>query len=129
VDAVQAGGIVVVGNVYDPSDGTADATKVGLPPWPDVVHVLAELNTMLADVATEQGAALADIHGRFLGHGLTRGNPAQADARPADRDLWYRHVIEPNAWGADGVRAAFWQALPASSTVRSAVLADPDGQS
>jgi hypothetical protein len=39
------------GNVYDPSDGTADATRVGLPPWPDVVQVLAELNTMVAAVA------------------------------------------------------------------------------
>lgn len=47
---------VVVGTVYDPSDGTGDAATVGLPPW------------------------------------------------PADRDLWYCNIIEPNAWGANGVR-------------------------
>ena len=108
---VRPGAAVVVGNVYDPSDGTADASRVGLPPWPDVVEVLAELNTMVAAVAMEHGAALADIHDRFLGHGLKRGNPAQADPRPDDRGLWYCHVIEPNAWGADAVRAAFWDAL------------------
>lgn len=56
---------VVVGTVYDPSDGTGDAATVGLPPWPDVVAVLAELNSALRAVATECGAVVADIHGRF----------------------------------------------------------------
>jgi lysophospholipase L1-like esterase len=69
---------IVVGDVYDPSDGTGDASRVGLPAWPQVVD----------------------------------GNPAQPDSRPADRDLWYCNVIEPNAWGASAVRAAFWEALP-----------------
>ncbi len=102
---------VVVGTVYDPSDGTGDASTVGLPPWPDVVAVLAELNSALQAVAVENGAVVADIHGWFLGHGLSCGNPAQADPRPANRDLWYCNIIEPNAWGAGGVRGAFWEAL------------------
>ena len=102
---------VVVGTVYDPSDGTGDATQVGLPPWPEAVAVLAELNDALRAVAAEHGARVAEIHARFLGHGLRRGNPAQPDPRPADRELWYCHLIEPNAWGASGVRAAFWDAL------------------
>jgi hypothetical protein len=107
----QASAQVVVGTVYDPSDGTGDASSVGLPTWPDVVAVLAELNSALRAVAVERGADVADIHGRFLGHGLSRGNPAQGDARPADRDLWYCNVIEPNAWGAHAVREAFWEVL------------------
>jgi hypothetical protein len=106
-----AEGQVVVGTVYDPSDGIGDTTSVGLPPWPDVVHVLGELNETLRDVAVEHGAAVAEIHERFLGHGLSVGNPGQGDPRPTDRRLWYCDVIEPNAWGASGVRAAFWAAL------------------
>jgi lysophospholipase L1-like esterase len=102
---------IVVGTVYDPSDGTGDAARVGLPPWPDVVDLLAELNAALRSVAAEHGARVAEIHQRFLGHGLRRGDPAQTHPRPRDRDLWYCNVIEPNAWGADGVRAAFWAAL------------------
>ncbi|SDQ78626.1 GDSL-type esterase/lipase family protein [Quadrisphaera sp. DSM 44207] len=102
---------VVVGTVYDPSDGTGDATRLGLPPWPGVVGVLGELNAALGAVAAEHGARVADVHGRFLGHGLARGDAAQREARPADRELWYCGVIEPNAWGASGVRAAFWNAL------------------
>jgi len=108
---VAPGDPIVVGTVYDPSDGTAEAWRVGLPPWPDVVEVLAALNAALRAVAREHGALAADVHARFLGHGLRAGNPGQGLARPADRALWYCHVIEPNAWGADGVRAAFWTAL------------------
>ena len=108
---VEPSGRLVVGTVYDPSDGTGDATSVGLPPWPDVVAVLAELNAALRAVAHEHGAVVAEVHELFLGHGLTAGDPGQRDPRPEDRELWYCNVIEPNAWGASGVRAAFWAAL------------------
>jgi hypothetical protein len=39
------------------------------------------------------------------------GDPTRREARPADRDLWFCNLIEPNARGAGGVRAAFWSAL------------------
>jgi lysophospholipase L1-like esterase len=107
-------GRVVLGTVYDPSDGTADAARVGLPPWPEVVDVLAHLNEALRRLADRQGAAVADIHAKFLGHGLAIGNPGQPDPRPDDRALWYCDVIEPNAWGANAVREAFWEALGCS---------------
>ncbi len=108
---VPPGDPIVVGTVYDPSDGTGEAWRVGLPPWSDVVDVLAELNATLRAVAGEHRAVVADIHGLFLGHGLQAGNPGQDHARPGDRALWYCQVIEPNAWGADAVRGAFWAAL------------------
>ena len=102
---------VIVGTVYDPSDGSGDASRVGLPPWTQVVDVLAELNAGLRAAADNYGARIAEIHDLFLGHGLRTGNPGQSDPRPADRNLWYWRVIEPNAWGADAVRASFWHAL------------------
>jgi lysophospholipase L1-like esterase len=106
-----ADAVVVVGTVYDPSDGTGDAAQLRLPPWPDAVKVLGELNAALRDLAAARGARVADIHRRFLGHGLSAGDPAQPGPRPASRDLWYCNVIEPNAWGASAVRAAFWEAF------------------
>jgi hypothetical protein len=103
---------IIVGTVYDPSDGTGDAARLGLPPWPEAVDLLERLNAALRSVAAEHGAHVADIHRCFLGHGVLRGDPGQPDPRPDDRELWYRNVIEPNAWGANAVRAAFWRAFP-----------------
>jgi lysophospholipase L1-like esterase len=102
---------IVVTTVYDPSDGTGEVAGSGLPPWldgPDLVH---ELNAALVDLAERHGALVADVHSCFRGHGVTAGDPATADPRPADRNLWYCGVIEPNAWGAHEIRAAWWQAL------------------
>ena len=100
-----------VATIYDPSDGTGDAASLGLPPWPDGVGMIAQLNEGLAVTARQQGAVVADVHQRFLGHGLLAGDPRQPSPRPAQRDLWFCQVIEPNAWGASAIRAAFWNAL------------------
>jgi lysophospholipase L1-like esterase len=106
---------IILGTVYDPSDGSADAARLGLPPWPDVGDVLTELNDGLRAVTAQHRACIAEIHDRFLGHGLTVGDPAQSNPRPQNRALWYCNVIEPNAWGASAVRASFWQALQQSA--------------
>lgn len=112
VEALTAANVsLIVGTVYDPSDGTGDGSKVGLPSWPDVVDVVDELNSVLRSTASRNGAGVAEIHDRFLGHGIACGNPVQSHPRPANRSLWYCNVIEPNAWGASQVRAAFWEAL------------------
>lgn len=105
------GARLAVGTVYDPSDGTSEASRLGLPPWPDAVRVIAELNEALRQVAAEHGAAVAEIHAHFLGHGVLAGDASRPDPRPAQRALWFCNVIEPNAWGASGVREAFWAAL------------------
>jgi lysophospholipase L1-like esterase len=104
-------GRILVGTVYDPSDGTGDALRLGLPPWPDGVAMIEELNDGLRAVAGRSGAAVAEIADTFRGHGLLAGDPARREPRPAERDLWFCNVIEPNAWGAGGVREAFWSAL------------------
>jgi hypothetical protein len=102
---------LVVGTVYDPSDGTGDAAALGLPPWPDAVAMIGALNDTLRQVAARHGAVVADIAGHFHGHGLLAGDPGRREARPAERGLWFCNVIEPNAWGGGGVREAFWAAL------------------
>ena len=108
--SLAPGGRVVVGTVYDPSDGTGDAGRLGLPPWPDAVAVIADLNEALREVAGAGGAAVAEIAQHFAGHGLLAGDASRPGARPAERDLWLCSVIEPNAWGAGGVRETFWAA-------------------
>jgi hypothetical protein len=102
---------IILGTVYDPSDGTAHAARLGLPPWPDVLDVLSELNNGLRAVAADHRARIAEIHDLFLGHGLAVDDPTQPEPRPRNRALWYCNVIEPNAWGAHAVRTSFWRAL------------------
>jgi hypothetical protein len=75
------------------------------------VALIEELNDGLRAVAAAHGAAVAEIGEHFRGHGLLAGDPARREARPADRELWFCGLIEPNAWGAGGVRAAFWAAI------------------
>jgi hypothetical protein len=97
--------------VYDPSDGTGAIPSSGLPPWNDGPQLLQELNAALVDLAARSGALVADVHAHFLGHGAAAGDPATVDSRPANRDLWYCGVIEPNAWGAHHIRSVWWQTL------------------
>jgi lysophospholipase L1-like esterase len=102
---------VVVTTVYDPSDGTGAVPGGGLPPWPDAPRLVAELNDALTGLAARHGAAVADVHAHFRGHGAAVGDPGQPHPRPADRALWYCGVIEPNAWGAHEIRCTWWRAL------------------
>ena len=108
---MEPGAPIVLGTVYDPSDGTGDTDRLGIAPWPKALDWIAQFNETLRTLAGEHGALVADLHGHFLGHGLQAGSPAQGDPRPPQRDLWYCGVIEPNAWGASEIRRAFWDAL------------------
>lgn len=105
--------LVALATVYDPSDGSSEAAAVGLKPWPEASSLLHELNDVLKRSAGDHEVAVADVHQRFLGHGLSVGDPSQVEAEPLNRSLWYCGVVEPNAWGASEVRAAFWQAIGA----------------
>jgi hypothetical protein len=89
---------LVLGTVYDPSDGTGfiPAFHESGPALP--LQVLDGFNARIRRIAAGgEGRVLADIHAHFLGHG------AQAEA--ADRWYWAPSMIEPGARGASEVRA------------------------
>jgi len=111
---------ILVGTIYDPSDGTGDATRLNLLPWPSALDWIAKFNETLVTLAGEHGALVADIHGHFLGHALKIGDPTQHDARPVSRDLWLCGTIEPNAWGASAVRTLWWATLEKAGFWRTA---------
>ena len=102
---------LVVTTVYDPSDGTGALPGGALPAWPDGPHLVTALNSVLTDLAARHDAMVADVHAHFHGHGATAGDPGQPDPRPANRDLWFCGVIEPNAWGAHEIRRTWWETL------------------
>ena len=90
--------------VYDPTDGS------GL--LPGASEVLGRLPMELLDRFNEavRGAAerhdravVADVHRRFLGHGLS--------APPGERWYWEPSPIEPGARGASEIRRVWLEAL------------------
>lgn len=95
--------VVLVGTVYDPSDGTNRLPHYGRP-LDEEAKWLARYNDALRQfVKSDQRLRLADIHRHFLGHGLKVG----------ERDRWYlqESIIEPNARGASEVRRVWLEAL------------------
>lgn len=106
--------LILVGNIYDPTDGVGDIEVTGSPPWPDGKALLAAFNAIIAEVARRYGARCVDIHGHFLGHGLHHADPSHPHYHPEDPTCWYELVIEPNARGAHEIRRLFWREVEAN---------------
>ena len=91
---------ILLGTIYDPSDGTnmlygeqLDREAKWLARVNEGIRALAE---------SREGVVLADIHERFLGHGLS--------VPEGERWYWSGLIFEPNAEGARQV-AALWSGL------------------
>lgn len=88
--------LVLVGTVYDPSDGTNRLPGYGRT-LDREASWLADYNRRVRDLAaSDERLVVADIHEHFLGHGLT----------VSEQERWYllESIIEPNARGASEVR-------------------------
>jgi acyl-CoA thioesterase-1 len=94
---------VLLGTVYDPSDGTNRLP--GSPaPLDREAEWLRRYNDELRRLATtDPRLRLADIHRHFLGHGMT----------VPEEQRWYlaESIIEPSARGASEVRRVWLDAL------------------
>lgn len=89
--------LIVLSTIYDPSDRLGRIPGVleeaGVLP----LEILDGMNDHIRTLASgTPGTALADVHGRFLGHGASAPEP--------DRWYWRRSLIEPNAVGAHEIR-------------------------
>jgi lysophospholipase L1-like esterase len=107
------GARVVVSTVYDPTDGSGDLTWAGLPTIDGGLELLEALNAEIRTAAARHGAAVADLHAAFLGHGAQAGDITRPDSHPDNRELWLCGAIEPNAWGAEAIRDTWRAALRA----------------
>ncbi len=109
---------ILVGTIYDPSDGSGDSAALNLGAWTSALSWLGRFNAILEELAEENNCLVADIHAYFQGHGLMVSDPTQYEPRPENRSLWYCGIIEPNAWGASAIRALWWETLTATGTIR-----------
>lgn len=102
---------LLLGTIYDPSDGMGDTTALQIASWPEALEWIQRFNDAIRELAAKFDAHLCDIHAHFQGHGLKAGNPAQSDPQPENRELYYCGVVEPNLWGADALRTLWWRKL------------------
>ena len=93
---------ILLGTVYDPTDGTADLGD-GISRDKDW-ELLGIFNEAMTNLAAAHECLVADLHGHFFGHGFT-------DAESAERWYWDLSIIEPNARGASEVRRVWLECL------------------
>ena len=110
VDAVRRtrpNALVLLTTVYDPSDRLGKIPGVLEEAGKLPIEVLDGFNDRIRALAFgTPGAALADVHSHFLGHG--------ASVPEEDRWYWRRSLIEPNAIGASEIRRVWRDVVDAS---------------
>jgi hypothetical protein len=95
--------VVILTTVYDPTDGTGRLPGVPETMGPLPMELLARFNDAVRAAAGHHRTRLADVHDRFLGHGLSAPAP--------ERWYWAPNPIEPGARGASEIRRAWLDAL------------------
>lgn len=97
-------GTLVATTVYDPSDRTGRIPGVYEESGPLPLEFLDRLNDHIRALAMgTPRVILADAYAHFLGHGVS--------VPEEDRWFWRRSLIEPNARGANEIRAVWLQTL------------------
>ena len=92
---------MILTTVYDPTDGTGRLP--GLDAYGRLpLEQLDRFNQQVRETADAMpDTVVADVHQRFLRHGLT--------APEQERWYWDRNPIEPNARGASEIRRVWWE--------------------
>lgn len=108
-----------LGNVFDPTDGTGDIDELGrivpgarqLPPWTtgkaEGLSVLATWNAVIARVTRGRPEArLVDLHGLFMGRGLTAAREGRME------EYVYDPILEdPNDLGHRLIAERIWSTI------------------
>lgn len=101
---------LIVGTVYDPTDGTKILFE-DRPPVEKEYKIFELVNDAIRGFAKHPRTKIVDVCAHFLGHGIGYNDPQNPYYRNEDPSLWYLLTIEPNARGAHEIRRLFWEAL------------------
>lgn len=100
---------VFLADIYDPSDGVGDLTRMGLPPWKDGPRLHAAYNTIIERACAQHPRThKVGILDPFLGHGIYCTQIWRTHYRSSDPHYWYFSNLEdPNERGYDALRRLF----------------------
>jgi GDSL-like Lipase/Acylhydrolase family len=101
-------GVVLLGTIYDPSDGTGELFDQGS--LQHKLDILLKTNQAIRTMTEPGRVYLVDIYQHFLGHGM-KAALNQNSEMSTDASVWYVNNIEPNSRGAHEIRNLFWKAL------------------
>jgi lysophospholipase L1-like esterase len=110
VEAAFPGGcLILLGDIYDPTDGVGDISRTGLPAWPDAPAVHGAYNDVIHSVAASRSSVcLVPIQAEFLGHGIHCTQFWSEHYRSDDPTYWYAANLEdPSDRGYDALRRLF----------------------
>lgn len=114
IEALFPGGCAIfLGNIYDPTDDTGNASLAGYPDWEGGLAIHAAYNAIIARCAdTHATVHLVDTYNTFLGHGLVCRQPWREHYHADDPHCWYYFNVEdPNDRGYDALRRLFLNAI------------------
>jgi lysophospholipase L1-like esterase len=108
-DRFPGGCLILIGDIYDPSDGVGDPESVMMPAWPQVLAVHRAYNdTLLRAAGRCDWVRSVPICDEFLGHGIHCRQFWRKHYHSRDPHYWYSSNIEdPNDRGYDAIRRVF----------------------
>lgn len=108
-ERLPGGCVILLADIYDPSDGYGDPESIGLPRWRDCVKIHEAYNAALRRSAARHAEVqVVPMHEGFLGHGIHCRKFWRKTYRPEDPYYWYAPNIEdPNDRGYDALRRLY----------------------
>lgn len=103
------GCVILLADIYDPSDGYGDPESIRLPRWPDCLPIHTAYNAALRRAASRHAEVhVVPMHQEFLGHGIHCRKFWLPVYRAEDPHYWYAPNIEdPHDRGYDAIRRLF----------------------
>ncbi|MBI3117060.1 MAG: SGNH/GDSL hydrolase family protein [Candidatus Hydrogenedentes bacterium] len=113
VSRFPGGCLILLGDIYDPSDGRGDPESAWLPAWPDALKIHGAYNAVIRRVGERYPEVhVVPIHEAFLGHGVHCRKFWLETYRKKDPHYWYADNLEdPNDRGYDAIRRLMLRAL------------------
>jgi len=103
------GTFVYFANVYEPSDavGQSDRCFFGID-YSTIMRYFVQANGTMRDIAEERGAAMVDMRGHFLGHGMYNEDEDNDAYDDDDPSRWFESDCQhPNDRGHHEIRRLF----------------------